>query len=195
MVLACKQARMRFLRPCCCLLYHGVGIMLRSACKRRLSTAQHDRCHVHAEERHKHARRRYDPYGRVLTEEEYDQQGMRAVRRAAVERARGCKAWGLVLGTLGRQGNPAILRRLEALFDAAGLEYFVVLMSEVTPPNLALMTTVDAWVQIACPRCAFRICCRVCMYDFRVPCVCRVHATSGWSMNCSRPCCDLKPPS
>lgn len=97
---------------------------------------------------------RYDPYGRVLTREEYDQQGMRAVRRAAVERARGCHVWGLVLGTLGRQGSPAILSRLETLFADAGLEYSVVLMSEVTPQNLALMPSVEAWVQIACPRCA-----------------------------------------
>eukprot|EP00892_Ulva_mutabilis_P000935 jgi/Ulvmu1/10842/UM007_0016.1 len=95
---------------------------------------------------------RYDPYGRVLTEEQYDQHGMRAVRRAAVERARSAQVWGLVLGTLGRQGSPALLRRLEALFSNAGLEYFVVLMSEVTPQNLALMPTVEAWVQIACPR-------------------------------------------
>lgn len=39
--------------------------------------------------------------------------GMRAVRQAAVEKARGAQRWGLVLGTLGRQGNPAILNRLQ----------------------------------------------------------------------------------
>lgn len=81
---------------------------------------------------------------------------MRAVRRSAVERARSARVWGLVLGTLGRQGNPAILTRLEGLFEDAGLEYSIVLMSEVTPQNLALMPSVEAWVQIACPRCACR---------------------------------------
>jgi len=39
--------------------------------------------------------------------------GMRAVRQRAVESARGARRWGLVLGTLGRQGNPAILNRLQ----------------------------------------------------------------------------------
>ncbi|KAF5835432.1 putative diphthamide synthesis protein-domain-containing protein [Dunaliella salina] len=51
---------------------------------------------------------RYDPYARKLTREYYDQAGMRAARQAAVEAARGAQRWGLVLGTLGRQGNPAI---------------------------------------------------------------------------------------
>jgi diphthamide biosynthesis enzyme Dph1/Dph2-like protein len=47
---------------------------------------------------------RYDPYARVITREEYDQVGMRAVRRRAVEAAKGAKVFGVVMGTLGRQG-------------------------------------------------------------------------------------------
>lgn len=69
---------------------------------------------------------RYDPYGRVLTQEEYDQEGMRRVRRAAVERARDARSWGLVLGTLGRQGNPRILDHLQQLMVAKGLQHSVV---------------------------------------------------------------------
>lgn len=97
---------------------------------------------------------RYDPYGRVLTKESYDQEGMRASRRAAIEAARaapGC--WGLVLGTLGRQGNPVILSRLQALLAQRGRQYVTVLLSEVTPTKLAALGEgIDAWVQIACPR-------------------------------------------
>lgn len=66
---------------------------------------------------------RYDPYGRVLTVEEYDQAGMRQVRRAAVEAARGAASFGLVLGTLGRQGNPGILAHLQRLLGARGIPY------------------------------------------------------------------------
>lgn len=97
--------------------------------------------------------RRYDPYGRVLTREEYDQAGMRAVRRRAIERARTCSRWGLVMGTLGRQGNPALLRRLQTLLEQRDVEYSLVLLSEVTPDKLAAMPDVEAWVQVACPRC------------------------------------------
>lgn len=66
--------------------------------------------------------RRYDPYARVMTRETYDHDGMRAVRRRAVEAAARCKRWGLVLGTLGRQGNPAILEQLQTLLREKGLE-------------------------------------------------------------------------
>lgn len=62
--------------------------------------------------------RRYDPYSRQLTIERYDHGGMRAARRAAVQAARGAASWGLVLGTLGRQGNPAILDVLQRAMDA-----------------------------------------------------------------------------
>jgi 2-(3-amino-3-carboxypropyl)histidine synthase len=86
--------------------------------------------------------------------EEYDQHGMRQARRAAIERARLCCVWGLVLGTLGRQGNVATMERLKKLLEGAGKEVTVVLMSEVTPQRLALMPDVEAWVQVACPRCA-----------------------------------------
>jgi diphthamide biosynthesis enzyme Dph1/Dph2-like protein len=47
--------------------------------------------------------RRYDPYAREMTVERYDQEGMRAGRRRAVEAAAPARQWGIVLGTLGRQ--------------------------------------------------------------------------------------------
>ena len=97
---------------------------------------------------------RYDPYGRALFREQYDQRGMRAARRAAIEKARRATSWGLVLGTLGRQGNPALLAKIRALLVQRGIKHSVVLLSEVMPHKLAQMSGVDAWVQIACPRCA-----------------------------------------
>jgi Putative diphthamide synthesis protein len=50
-----------------------------------------------------HLMHRYDPYAREMTAEHYDQEGMRAVRRRAVEAAAPARQWGIVLGTLGRQ--------------------------------------------------------------------------------------------
>ena len=44
---------------------------------------------------------RYDPYQRILTREEYAHGEMRRVRRDMVNRARGVKSFGIVLGTLG----------------------------------------------------------------------------------------------
>lgn len=54
---------------------------------------------------------------------------MQAARRAAIEAAAGARSWGLVLGTLGRQGNPAILDRLKQLLERQGRAYVTVLLS------------------------------------------------------------------
>lgn len=96
---------------------------------------------------------RYDPYGRILTKEGYDHDGMRISRRLAIEKAKSAKHWGLILGTLGRQGNPAILDRLQKLLETRQLTYVTILLSEVSPQKLhAMRKGIDAWVQVACPR-------------------------------------------
>ncbi|KAF8062673.1 dph1 [Scenedesmus sp. PABB004] len=99
---------------------------------------------------------RYDPYGRRLTRETYDQAGMRAARRAAIAAAAGASRWGLVLGTLGRQGNPRTLELLRTALaerrGGGGGRVTVVLLSEVTQAKLGAMPSVEAWVQVACPR-------------------------------------------
>lgn len=96
---------------------------------------------------------RYDPYVGKLFLEEYDHVGMKETRKKAIERAREATNWGVVLGTLGRQGNPRILERLEKKIREKGFDYTVVLMSEISPARISLFEdSVDAWIQIACPR-------------------------------------------
>ena len=58
---------------------------------------------------------RYDPYSKVLSREHYDHQRMQANRQEAIATARSAKPWGLILGTLGRQGSPKILEVRGAL--------------------------------------------------------------------------------
>ena len=98
---------------------------------------------------------RYDPYSKAFTREGYDFKLLNRTRRSEIERAKQAKNWGIILGTLGRQGNPKILSRItEAInqkFPAANI--FVLLLSEISPAKLrSLEEKVDAWVQIACPR-------------------------------------------
>ena len=73
---------------------------------------------------------------------------MRDVRRKAVEAARGAKRWAVVLGTLGRQGNPHILTLLQHHLASRGLEFTMLLMSEISPPRLAMIQGVDAFIQV-----------------------------------------------
>eukprot|EP01112_Ceratiomyxa_fruticulosa_P016703 TRINITY_DN5088_c0_g1_i1.p1 TRINITY_DN5088_c0_g1~~TRINITY_DN5088_c0_g1_i1.p1 ORF type:complete len:493 (-),score=85.41 TRINITY_DN5088_c0_g1_i1:86-1519(-) len=95
---------------------------------------------------------RYDPYSKKLTIEGYDHASMHQIRRAQIETATNAKVFGLILGTLGRQGNPRILTHLENRIRSVGKEYIVVLLSEIFPSKLQLFEHVDAWIQIACPR-------------------------------------------
>lgn len=75
---------------------------------------------------------RYNPYTMELTEEEYDLKKMRGLRGDAIARAKKATHWGLILGTLGRQGNEAILERLKGLLKRKGVEFDVVLLSEIS---------------------------------------------------------------
>lgn len=52
---------------------------------------------------------RYDPYERKLTREYYDHDVMKDTRLKAIERAKDAKTFGLILGTLGRQGSTKVL--------------------------------------------------------------------------------------
>ncbi|MBN3318866.1 DPH1 synthase, partial [Atractosteus spatula] len=88
---------------------------------------------------------KYDPYSKVFSREHYDHEAMRAVRRQAIEAARGARRWGLILGTLGRQGNPKILEHLESRLQTLGLPFVRVLLSEIFPSKLDLLADIDAF--------------------------------------------------
>ena len=94
----------------------------------------------------------YDPYKKEMTKEEYKHEEMHALRRAAIETGRRATSIALVLGTLGRQGNPRIADRLTALAKSRGVQVLLLLMSEIFPSKLALLQDVDCYVQVACPR-------------------------------------------
>ena len=95
---------------------------------------------------------RYDPYSKVFSREYYDHRRMQTVRREAIQEASRAKKFGLILGTLGRQGSPNILKYLKEAMDKLGIEYVLVLLSEIFPEKLKIFEGIDAWVQIACPR-------------------------------------------
>ena len=96
---------------------------------------------------------RYDPYSKTLTEESFGHEQLHNLRRNAIQNASLAQTFGIILGTLGRQGNPAILQRIRALLKQHDRKFFVLLLSEISPAKLSLFSkTVDAWIQIACPR-------------------------------------------
>ncbi|PLB47786.1 putative diphthamide biosynthesis protein [Aspergillus steynii IBT 23096] len=95
---------------------------------------------------------RYDPYSRTLSRETYYHDEMHTLRRDAIGTAKSAKKWGLILGSLGRQGNPNTMAMIENELNARGIPFVNLLLSEIFPGKLASMADVECWVQIACPR-------------------------------------------
>ncbi|PCH41136.1 diphthamide synthesis protein [Wolfiporia cocos MD-104 SS10] len=122
---------------------------------------------------------RYDPYSKKLTRERYNHTEMRTIRDEAVQAARrsidafshsdetadltvsafspkaDTPLWGVVLGTLGRQGSfkqlQAITHQLSS--SRTPIPYMPILLSELSPAKLALFDPhISTFVQTSCPR-------------------------------------------
>ncbi|OBZ70167.1 Diphthamide biosynthesis protein 1 [Grifola frondosa] len=120
---------------------------------------------------------RYDPYSKKLTRERYNHGEMKMVRDQAVQAARRSiqaltprsddpkmtadldkdqsPLWGVILGTLGRQGSfkqlQAITHQLSA--SRTPIPYMPILLSELSPAKLALFNPyIATFVQTSCPR-------------------------------------------
>jgi 2-(3-amino-3-carboxypropyl)histidine synthase len=94
----------------------------------------------------------YNPYSKAMTRERYETPRMLRQRRSAIDTARKAQTFGIILGTLGRQGNVNILERLERALQQAGKQSFVLLLAEIYPSKLQLFEEVECWIQVACPR-------------------------------------------
>ena len=105
---------------------------------------------------------RYDPYSKTLTDERYETDKMKSIRKHAIQQVMSLLSsppeqkhhlvFGIILGTLGRQGNPSILSRVRSLLQKHHKKYFILLLSEIFPKKLDMFPNVNVWVQIACPR-------------------------------------------
>lgn len=95
---------------------------------------------------------RYDPYDQTFSKEGYDHEQMKANRTQQIEKAKEAQTFGIILSTLGRQGNPKIMNNIKTLLDKQGKQFFTILLPEIFPDKLDLFEDIDAWIQIACPR-------------------------------------------
>lgn len=122
---------------------------------------------------------RYDPYTKRFVRELYDHAAMRQMRGEAVRQAeestRGGgggaapvaaaasdpaappapSSWGVVLGTLGRQGSLGVLNHLRSSLTSHSppVPHVPILLSELSPAKLALFGQhLQAFIQTSCPR-------------------------------------------
>lgn len=107
---------------------------------------------------------RYDPYSKKLTREGYEHEEMLKLRGEAIASARqtlpsstinpdasaSCN-WGIVLGTLGRQGSLSVLKTITSSLPS--LNTIPILLSELSPAKLAILAPyISTFVQTSCPR-------------------------------------------
>lgn len=114
---------------------------------------------------------RYDPYEKRFVREMYDHSLMRTNRNKAVEEAKQSlafevarkeqndstasqtKGWGLILGTLGRQGSTRVLNHLRTMMTSNLMPSIPILLSELSPQKIALFgPDLVTYVQTSCPR-------------------------------------------
>lgn len=95
---------------------------------------------------------KYDPYDKKLTREHYNHDEMRMVRKEAILQASTSTNFGVIMGTLGRQGSPKVVEHLCKRLESNNKTTTIILLSEIFPNKLKLFCGLEAFVQIACPR-------------------------------------------
>lgn len=91
---------------------------------------------------------RYDPYEKKLTEEFYDHKLMLDSRKASISQSVEAENFGLLLGTLGRQGNTNVLFNLQQRLNILEKKNIIILLSEIFPNKLKLFNDIDAFIQV-----------------------------------------------
>lgn len=96
----------------------------------------------------------YNPYSRHFTSETYGYELMIKNRENAINLSKSAQKFGLILGTLGRQGNNRIyevglkaffyiFKDLEEKLKSRGKDFIKVLLSEIFANKLELFDSVD----------------------------------------------------
>nr|MBE5724769.1 putative diphthamide biosynthesis protein 1 [Cucujiformia] len=95
---------------------------------------------------------RYDPYKKEFTKEHYEHEWMNTIRKKSVDDSVNAKKFGIIIGTLGRQGNLSVVEYILKCIREMKKEAVLILLSEIFPKKLDLFPQLDSFVQIACPR-------------------------------------------
>uniref|UniRef100_A0A6P7EYY5 2-(3-amino-3-carboxypropyl)histidine synthase subunit 1 n=1 Tax=Diabrotica virgifera virgifera TaxID=50390 RepID=A0A6P7EYY5_DIAVI len=95
---------------------------------------------------------KYDPYSKEFTREYYSHSEMEKIRQSSIQEATKAGTFGVIMGTLGRQGNPTVVEHLRKRLEETNKKTVVILLSEIFPSKIKLFKNIDAFVQIACPR-------------------------------------------
>ena len=94
----------------------------------------------------------YNPFNHRFTIEEYDYKLMKNIRYKQMEIFKNINYIGIIFGTLGRQGNPTILKRLCSLLNKNNKKYIIIMLNEITQNKIINYNKCECFIQLACPR-------------------------------------------
>jgi 2-(3-amino-3-carboxypropyl)histidine synthase len=94
----------------------------------------------------------YNPFNHRFTIEEYDYKLMKNIRYKQMEIFKNINYIGIIFGTLGRQGNPSILKRLCSLLNKNNKKYIIIMINEITQNKIINYNKCECFIQLACPR-------------------------------------------
>nr|NVI71050.1 putative diphthamide biosynthesis protein 1 [Cucujiformia] len=95
---------------------------------------------------------KYDPYKKEFTREYYEYDKMVSIRKKNIDKSCNSKNFGVIMGTLGRQGNINVVEHTRRSLEDKDKRVAVILLSEIFPKKLELFPQLDTFAQIACPR-------------------------------------------
>ena len=96
---------------------------------------------------------KYCPFTRKLTKEFYEFQKMKQTRESEIDKAFSGKSFGVILGSLGRQGNKQIMRNvIKKLEEFNKYKIYRIVVDEINEKILDRFSFIDSFVQISCPR-------------------------------------------
>lgn len=96
---------------------------------------------------------RYCPFTRRLSQEFYDHEKMKSFREREIRRAFGGRSFGVILGSLGRQGNRQIFENVTKRIESFGrYKVYKIVLDEINQDLLDNFDFIDAFVQVSCPR-------------------------------------------
>lgn len=96
---------------------------------------------------------KYCPFSRKLSREYYDFDKMKNSRERQIQKAFEGKTFGVILGSLGRQGNLQIFKNvINRLNSFNKYKIYKIIVDEINEKILDKYDFIDSFVQISCPR-------------------------------------------
>lgn len=93
-----------------------------------------------------------DPYLSKVTDMEWERRSLINRRYAMIERAKGAKSFGIILGSKIGQYNPETAEMLRRIIAARGRDAVTIVADEVSSSSLGNFEGLDVFVNTACPR-------------------------------------------